>query len=425
MTTDFDILINDNMNRLESLLPVEDIRQKAILDFKRRGLPTEKMENWKDFSLKDIYNKEFIFDPENIRQADETFSEAGLESSNDRIAFNNGSCTDIMMLKTLPNGIIFGSVRAAFADNKELVIKHLNLLNDHENGMTALNSAFMNDGLFIFVPKGIKAELPLSFFENLNGSSRGMSFLRNLIIVENDSQLTIHHKSSSSVSDNQLGVNVTEMFLGTNSVVEWNTFQQFKGETNVLNFEYASIEENSKLIRNIITIGSYNARNEISVKLNGTEAFADINGAYILKKEEKLENRVFMDHVSPDCESSQLFKGILNDKSNGAFTGKILVRKDSQRTNAFQSTKNILLSDEAKISMNPFLEIYADDVKCSHGASIGTVDKDSLFYLRARGISKKEAEKILLKSFLLDIIGKVSDSVFYDYLCDQVVLSLN
>lgn len=425
MTTDFENIINTNRHRLESMLPVEDLRQKGLHDFKRCGLPTEKLEDWKNFSLKDIHNVEYNFNFDSIGYDDEVLSAEGLERSIDRIAFSNGSCTDSLMLKKLPNGMIFGSLSAAFSDNRNMILSHLNSLNQHENGMTALNSAFLNDGLFVYVPSGINAELPLSFLEKLNRSQRGMSFLRNLIIVESDARLTINHKSSSTVSDNQLGINVTEIFVGENSIVEWNTFQQYRGETNLLNFEYAAVENKGKLLRNIITLGSYNSRNEIRVRLNGAEAFSDINGAYILKKEEKLENRVFMDHASADCESNQLFKGILNDKADGAFTGKILVRKDSQKTNAFQSTKNILLSDEAKMSMNPFLEIYADDVKCSHGASIGAVDKDALFYLRARGIPKAEAEKILLKSFLLDIIDKVSDSDFYDYISDQIILSLN
>jgi Fe-S cluster assembly protein SufD len=192
-----------------------------------------------------------------------------------------------------------------------------------------------------------------------------------------------------------------------------------------LNFDFANIKKEGKFVRNIINKESYNARNEIRVQLLDEGAFADINGSYVLRNEQSIENRVFIDHASANCDSSQLFKGILDDKANSSFTGKILVRKDSQKTNAFQSSKNILLNPESRANMNPFLEIYADDVKCSHGASIGNLDPDALFYLQARGLSKTDATKILLRSFVLEVLEKISNEEFRNYLSEQIVRNLN
>ena len=425
MKTDFQLLYEINIDRLESLISVPDIRKKGIKDFKNKNLPSEKMENWKNFSLKDVIEYEYKFNNEEISNNLAFFSQLDLGETEETIIFNNGICSYEMQLEEYKNGVIFGSIRAALIKNSEIVLKYLNTINKNENGLAALNSALMNDGFFIFVPKGKKLELPFSVVENLKNADHNISIMRNLIILEKDAQLTIHQNSSSDENDNHFAVNLTEIFVDENSIFEWNTIQDYSGKNNIINFDYASQKKNSKLIRNIITLGSNNTRNEVKIRLAETGSFADINGAYLLNAENRLENRVFIDHAASDCDSSQLFKGILDNNSNGSFTGKILVRKDSQRTNAFQSTKNILLSDDAKMNMNPFLEIYADDVKCSHGASVGNIDQDAMFYLQARGISSSDAKKILLRAFVLDILDKISNDDFRNFLSEKIVQSLN
>ncbi len=421
MKTDFVALCNENFENLESVFSIKEIRKRGIDDLKNKSLPNEKMENWRNFSLKSIQENEYSLNLESENQSLNFFSQMDFGDAFENIIFSNGNCTYTGQIEKFKNGIIFGSLKAAIIAYKELVLKYLNKLNKNENGLAALNSALISDGLFLYIPADINMELPFSITDILNSVQNNISTQRNLVIIEKNSNISINNNSSSLSDDNQLSVNITEVFVDENSSIEWNTTQNHNGNSTIINLDFIDIKANSKLIRNIITLGSKNTRNEVNARLNGQNANADINGAYILAGEEKLENRVFIDHAYPECDSNQLFKGILNDNSKGAFTGKILVRKDSQKTNAFQSTKNILLHENAKMSMNPFLEIYADDVKCSHGASVGEIDEDALFYLQARGISKQEANTILLRSFVLEILEKISNESYRNYVSEKIV----
>lgn len=421
MKTDFVALCNENFENLESVFSIKEIRKRGIDDLKNKSLPNEKMENWRNFSLKSIQENAYSLNIVSENQSLNFFSQMDFGDAFENIIFSNGNCTYTGQIEKFKNGIIFGSLKAAIIAYKELVLKYLNKLNKNENGLAALNSALISDGFFLYIPADINMELPFSITDILNSVQNNISTQRNLVIIDKNSKISINHNSSSVSDDNQLSVNITEVFVDENSSIEWNTTQNHNGNSTIINLDFIDIKANSKLIRNIITLGSKNTRNEVNARLNGQNANADINGAYILAGEEKLENRVFIDHAYPECDSNQLFKGILNDNSKGAFTGKILVRKDSQKTNAFQSTKNILLHENAKMAMNPFLEIYADDVKCSHGASVGEIDEDALFYLQARGISKQEANTILLRSFVLEILEKISNESYRNYVSEKIV----
>lgn len=421
MKTDFVALCNENFENLESVFSIKEIRKRGIDDLKNKSLPNEKMENWRNFSLKSIQENAYSLNLEPENQSLNFFSQLDFGDAFENIIFSNGNCTYTGQIEKFKNGMIFGSLKAAIIAYKELVLKYLNKLNKNENGLAALNSALISDGFFLYIPADINMELPFSITDILNSKQNNISTQRNLVIIEKNSNISINHNSSSVADDKQLSVNITEVYVDEYSSIEWNTTQNHNGNSTIINLDFIDIKANSKLIRNIITLGSKNTRNEVNARLNGQNANADINGAYILAGEEKLENRVFIDHAYPECDSNQLFKGILNDNSKGAFTGKILVRKDSQKTNAFQSTKNILLHENAKMAMNPFLEIYADDVKCSHGASVGEIDEDALFYLQARGISKQEAKTILLRSFVLEILEKISNESYRNYVSEKIV----
>lgn len=421
MKTDFVALCNENFENLESVFPINEIRKRGIDDLKNKSLPNEKMENWRNFSLKSIQENAYSLNLESENQSLNFFSQMDFGDAFENIIFSNANCTYTGQIEKFKNGIIFGSLKAAIIAYKDLVLKYLNKLNKNENGLAALNSALISDGFFLYIPADINMELPFSITDILNSKQNNISTQRNLVIIEKNSKISINHNSSSVADDIQLSVNITEVYVDDNSNIEWNTTQNHNGNSTIINLDFIDLKANSKLIRNIITLGSKNTRNEVNARLNGQNANADINGAYILAGEEKLENRVFIDHAYPECDSNQLFKGILDDNSKGAFTGKILVRKDSQKTNAFQSTKNILLHENAKMAMNPFLEIYADDVKCSHGASVGEIDEDALFYLQARGISKQEAKTILLRSFVLEILEKISNESYRNYVSEKIV----
>ena len=330
-----------------------------------------------------------------------------------------------MQLEEYKNGVIFGSLRAAMIKYPDLVKTYFNKANKQNlNGFNALNSAFVVDGFFLFVPQNIKVDIPFTIANHFNSSDKNMINFRNLIIVENNSHVSINHIESSDKNDKQFVNNITEGFVGEKSTVSQSSLQKYKGETVVVNPTFVLQKEKSTVTKNIGTIGGYKIRNDIHVKLTGKECYSDINGVYILDNKDLVENQVYLDHAVADCDSNQLFKGIMDGQSKGAFTGYVLVRKDSQRTNAFQSNKNIVISDDAKMNTNPFLEIYADDVKCSHGASVGSLDEKALFYMKARGIDDKKAREIMLSAFAIEALDKIKTEDFKDVIVTEIRKSL-
>jgi len=201
---------------------------------------------------------------------------------------------------------------------------------------------------------------------------------------------------------------VTEIFLDENAGFEHYKLQNLNNNSTLLNSTYFHQEAGSRLNTFAITLNGGLIRNYANVKLNGSGADAKINGLYLVDKKQHVDNRVFVEHAVPDCTSNELFKGILDDEASAVFNGHVLVRRDAQRTNAYQQNRNILLTDKATANSRPFLEIYADDVKCSHGATVGQLDNEALFYLRSRGICMASARLLLMYAFAAEVIGKMS-----------------
>jgi Fe-S cluster assembly protein SufD len=231
---------------------------------------------------------------------------------------------------------------------------------------------------------------------------------RNLVILGKNSHMTLVMCDDSTNQQASFTNSVTEIFLDENASLEHYKLQNLNNSSTLLNSTYFHQEAGSRLNTFAITLNGGLIRNYSHTRLNGKGADAHINGLYLVDRKQHVDNRVFVEHAAPDCTSNELFKGILDDEASAVFNGHVLVQRDAQRTNAYQQNRNILLTDKATVNTRPFLEIYADDVKCSHGATVGQLDIEALFYLRSRGICLASARLLLMYAFAAEVINKMS-----------------
>jgi Fe-S cluster assembly protein SufD len=231
---------------------------------------------------------------------------------------------------------------------------------------------------------------------------------RNLVILGKNSKITMVHCDDSTNEEAMFSNSVTEVFIDENAHLEHYKLQNLNNQSTLMNAIWFRQMKNSSLKSNAITLNGGLIRNYTHTVLDGEGASAEVYGVYLMDKSQHVDNQVFIDHAKPNCFSNELFKGILDEEASAVFNGHILVRKDAQQTNAFQNNKNILMTDTAKAYAKPFLEIYADDVKCSHGATIGQLDPEAMFYLRSRGICAANARLLLLYAFAREVVDKIS-----------------
>jgi Fe-S cluster assembly protein SufD len=243
---------------------------------------------------------------------------------------------------------------------------------------------------------------------------------RNLVILGKNSKLTLVHCDDSHNHQSSLSNTVSEIYVDEGAHLNHYKLQNLNNETSLINSTFFHQEKDSTVSTYAISLNGGLIRNDIRVKLNGRGSHADVFGIYLMDKTQHVDNQVFIDHAQPDCTSNELFKGILDDHASAVFNGHILVRKDSQRTNAFQTNRNILLTDKATINTKPFLEIYADDVKCSHGATVGQIDENALFYIKSRGISSYNARLLIMYAFAAEVINKITLEPLRDRIDDLV-----
>jgi len=276
------------------------------------------------------------------------------------------------------------------------------------------------DGLFIYVPKNVKIEKPIQLINAVGREENAFVQNRNLIILEEGSELTLIHCDDSYDYKRSLTNTVSEYFINENAKLDHYKIQNLNNNSFLVNSDYFHQERYSTLSTNKMMLNGGLIRNEVYNKLNGEGAESNILGLYLSDKNQHVDNQVFVDHAFPNCQSTELFKGIVDDYAHAVFNGHILVRQDAQKTNAYQNNNNIVLTDKAKINSMPFLEIYADDVKCSHGSTMGQLDEESLFYIRQRGIGIDNARLLLMYAFTAEVIGFIKIDTLYTRIDDMV-----
>ncbi|MGM0649105.1 MAG: Fe-S cluster assembly protein SufD [Bacteroidota bacterium] len=308
----------------------------------------------------------------------------------------------------LPESVIVCSIREAFNKYPDLISKHYNqYLKERGDGWAVLNTMLANDGVFVYVPDNIQLNKPIQIVNLTHGFSEKELFQRNLFVVGANASLKLVLCDHSLNNTKVISHIASEAFVGENAQLQLYDLQNEPDESHIFNHLAVYQQAGSKLTSLAFSLHSGSIRNNIYVKLAGEGADSNVYGLVLSDRQQRMDNYIFMDHAVPHCTSHEFFKSILDENSRGAFSGRILVQKDAQNTNAYQTNNNICLTDTAKMRTRPQLEIYADDVKCSHGATVGQLDEKAMFYLRSRGIDKAEARFMMMYAFANEVVRKI------------------
>ena len=389
------------------------LRKAGIARFAELGFPTLKNEDWRFTNVAPIAKLPFkpALDAARdglTKDSLDQFSFAKLPGT--RLVFVNGHfAAELSTAPMQPNGIKVSSLATALANDSALVEKHLGrYVRTEDNAFAALNNAFFQDGGFVFVPAGQSVGEPVQFlFINTSKDAGATTHPRNLIIAERGAKLTVIESYASLASAPTFTNAVTEFALGDNAVVEHCKFQDESPEAFHIAALHSHLGRAVSFSSHSIATGAKLARNNLRTTLDGEGIECVLNGVYITNNDQISDHYMVVDHAKPHCASHEYFNGILAGKSKGVFHGRILVRPDAQKTDAKQTNKNLLLSDDATADTKPQLEIYADDVKCTHGATIGQLNDESIYYLRSRGIGLENARRMLIHAFAGEIIDRV------------------
>lgn len=393
-------------------------REKALLDFDRLGIPTTKNESYRYTPLDKYFDG--FFDVElraNPFQVDlhEIFKCDVPELETMVVLVLNGFYYGVSREGSLPGGVIVCGLNEAATRYPEKLLPHYSRYADTAaDGIVALNTLFSQDGVFVYIPDGVTVEQPIQII-NISHAFRNLRLTRrNLIVAGAGSHADVVVCDHTLCSHAFLTNSLTEVVVGPGASLNYNRLQNENSASTHISNLFIHQEANSRFTGNTVSLHGGLIRNNFQATLNGPSCESNLFGLFLCDDNQHVANYVLMDHAAPHCHSNQLFKGILDDNATGAFNGKILVRKDAQKTEAYQKNNNILLSSSARMNTKPHLEIYADDVKCSHGATVGQLDTEAMFYLRSRGIGQKEARHLLMYAFANDIVGNISVPVLKD-----------
>ncbi|MFA6469233.1 MAG: Fe-S cluster assembly protein SufD [Bacteroidota bacterium] len=394
---------------------VNDIRTSALAQFTEKGFPTTKEENWKYTNITPIAKSQFKYSSAAEEISADLIQSLMIDGVDQHvIVFINGHRSkEHSSLSGLNDNVVVTNLIDAYASHGTLIRQHLSkYAKMHESPFTALNTAFLNDGLFIHVPAGTYVEKPIHvlFISAEKPGEQTAAHIRNLIVVEEGARVNFLHSFCSAEKNANLTNVVTEIVAGKNSVVELVKVQ--KESESSYHVEDLHVHQHRESTVHIfsLAVGSAIARNDMSVIIDGESTECNLNGLYITSGEQLIDHHTFMHHIHPNCPSHELFKGILMDKSRAVFNGKVYVEPEAQKTDSKQTNRNLLLSDDAIVDTKPELEIFADDVKCTHGAAVGGMNETHSFYLKTRGITNESARGILTVGFAAEATQKIAHS---------------
>lgn len=408
--------IKERYQRLQSnngTSPLTSIEQSAFNTFNTLGIPTVKNEEWKYTRISSVFNKPYAFNPENlsstISQQDlESIRFPGYEEANE-LVFVNGLYSSGLSTIRSGNLTVLSLEEATRNQYRELVLQHLGHSSKYiKDGLNALNTAFAAEGVFIHVSKGNIVEHPVYIYNIVDSKTANiLSQPRTLIYVAQNAQV-IFAENYTTIGASESFVNqVTEVVVEQDALLEYYRIQNDSPNASQVNTTH--IRQVGKSLVNTVTVSLDGGivRNNLNIAMEAEHSESHFYGLYFLKGNTHVDNHTVVDNVKPHCESNELYKGVVDDRATAVFNGKIFVQKDAQKTNAYQSNKNLLLSNEASVNTKPQLEIFADDVKCSHGCTVGQLDEEAFFYLRSRGISEKAAKSLLIHAFAVDILEHI------------------
>ena len=391
---------------------LRDLRRAAIDSFIQLGLPTTRHEDWRYTSVEPIASTDFAAanGEAKLLRAEDLYGPSFTDPAYNRIVFVNGVFSpQFSSIRELPAGVQAKSLSTALAANDSTVRPYLTENSvSREQPFVALNTAFAAEGAFISIPQGIVLSEPIYLvFCSFGSGNPVMSHPRNLIIFEAGSQGRIVEAYIGLGDQPTLTNVVTEVVGGPGSVIDHYRLENESSSGYLIAALAADVGRDCSFTAHSLTLNGALIRNDVHVALNGEGSECVLNGLYLPGDKQHIDNHTEIEHVKPRSTSRELYKGIVSGAARAVFNGKILVHKDAQKTDARQTNKNLLLSEHAVVNTKPQLEIHADDVKCSHGSTIGQLDKNALFYLRSRGLDKAEAQRLLSYAFASDLIGRV------------------
>ncbi len=390
--------------------PIQEIRNKAIKSFEEKGFPTKKEEAWKYTSLNSIIKNDYCILPN--RETSVEFKNVRRYFLHDldtyKIVFIDGVYSSFLSETTHDNMDICLLSSALNKPKYHAVIEtYFNKVAANDS-LTSLNTAFANEGAYIYIPKHKEVEKPIEIINFATGNEAALMLQpRNLIVVGENAQVQIIERHQSLTDNAVLTNSVTEIFAEKRAYVDYYKIQNDKSTASLIDNTYIDQQRDSICNIHTFSFGGKLTRNNLNFYQKGEHCDSTLKGVTILKDKQHVDHNTLVQHIAPNCESHQDYKGLYAGTSTGVFNGKVVVEKEAQKTNAFQQNNNILIDDKATVNAKPQLEIFADDVKCSHGCTIGQFDDDALFYLQTRGIPLKESQGLLMYAFANTVLESV------------------
>ncbi|MFB3854885.1 MAG: Fe-S cluster assembly protein SufD [Vicinamibacterales bacterium] len=389
-------------------------RREALARFEALGFPTTRMEDWRFTDVRPIAAMPFRLaatPPPAV--APETLAEFSFaEPTWPELVFVNGRYVPgLSRLGEPGRELTVRSLAEVLAGNGNHLSTHLGRIAPYEdNAFRALNTAFLADGALVTIPRGLEAGAPIHilFYSDTGAGGPLVSHPRVLIVAEEGSRAQVVETYAGEAGHSYFTNSVTEIAVGAGASIDYYRLERESLSAFHVSTVQARIARGATFSSHSVTLGGRLVRNDLNVSLEGEGVDCTLNGVYIASGTQLIDNHTVLDHAQPNCGSHQVYKGILDGRSKGVFNGKIFVRPDAQKTDAKQTNKVLLLSDEAQIDTKPQLEIFADDVKCTHGATVGQIDEEAMFYLRSRGIPREAARSLLIYAFASDVISRMA-----------------
>ena len=397
---------------------VQQARESAIGHFERLGFPTTRLEQWRFTSVAPIADRAFALATDGIATLDRKLTAPLSGPAALAVVVNGRFAPQLSSLQGLPKGVNILGLEETLASNPTLVEPYLGkLAPTRTNAFTSLNTAFLRDGIVVFVEPHVVLESPIEIvFASVANGRASVSHPRLLIVAGEGSQATIleRYVGSGQAFTNAIG----EVWLGASVAIDHYKLLEEPSDSFHVAGMFLHSARSGTFSSHSLTFGGGLVRNEVIAVLDGEGIDCTLNGLYVARNTQLIDNHTTIDHAMPHCSSHEIYKGIMAEQSKAVFNGKIIVRPDAQKTDAKQTNKALLLSDDASINTKPELEIFANDVKCTHGAAVGQLDEDAMFYLRSRGLGVAESRAMLVRAFAGDVLTRVKIAPVRAYLED-------
>ena len=388
------------------------VRDKAFEDFKRQGFPTKKVERYKYTDISKLFAPDYGLNLQRLKMPINPYEEfkCDVPDLNTSLYFvvNDQFYTDQLPKPQLNDGIVVDSFLNALKTHSEIITKHYAKLADTaKDALTAFNTMLAQDGLFVYVPKDVKADRTIQVINILRSDVNLMLNRRILIVLEDGAELSMLFCDDSADDRKFLATQVIEAYVGNNAKLELNCLEETHLKNVRISNVYIDQQKNSRVSHNIITLHNGVTRNKLDLTFSGEGSECFLNGCVVADKHQHVDNNTVINHSVGNCTSNQLYKYVLDDHAVGAFAGLVYVAKDAQKTLSHEVNQNLCASSTAHMYTQPMLEIYADDVQCNHGSTVGQLNDAALFYMQQRGIDKREAKLLLEFAFVNEVIDKM------------------